>query len=191
MELCKGCRLIKACDMFFVGQGKSKESRNKKAITGYVSQAKPKEIKTDRTSKIMCECGGRYTYTNRATHMKTLKHINTMKALNKQTTEAVTSRRDQHILNKIEKLNVLIKQSIELEKSLHKTTDEEEFLELRDQLSLNQLDYNIHKSKILEMMKYHNEKYNLTSEQYDSQEDCLYAVNEYKQTVMEEHKRGK
>ena len=37
MELCKGCQLIKACDMFFVGQGKSKESRNKKAITGYVS----------------------------------------------------------------------------------------------------------------------------------------------------------
>ena len=63
--------------------------------------------------------------------------------------------------------------------------------ELRGQLSLNQMDYNIYKSQLLEMMKYHNEKYNLTSEQYDSQEDCLYAVNEYKQTVIEAHKRCK
>ena len=75
--------------------------------------------------------------------------------------------------------------------SLHATTDEDELVELRDQLSLNQMDYNIYKSRLLEMIKFHNKKYNITTEQYDSQEDCLYAVNEYKQTVMEEHKRGK
>ena len=53
------------------------------------------------------------------------------------------------------------------------------------------MDYNIYKSLILDILTSHNETYSLTREQYDSQEDCLYAVNEYKQTVMEEHKRGK
>ena len=90
LKLCQGCQMMKSTDMFSPKQGKCKECCSKKAKTGYVSQAKPKEIKPVKTSKIICECGGRDTYSNKATHMKTAKHMDTMNALNKSFTELRT-----------------------------------------------------------------------------------------------------
>ena len=197
-KLCKSCHTIKPKDMFSTNHGKCKECRRIQAKEIYKQHAKPKHEKIEPKTKYICDCGGSYTYCNKSTHLKTEKHIEMMKVLQKaesnETIElkaTLSPRSDQHILNKIEYFNKIIKDYKNTKEMLLETTDLDEINDLNNNLSYIQQDYTQNKYKLLNMFKIYNEKNNITENQYDNKQQCFEVVQNIKTVSNDFVKSGK
>ena len=95
---CKSCKEIKPKEDFSKGHGNCHTCRRNKAKELYREQH-PKQIKEkiDKKAKFICECGGSYTYSNKATHMKTESHISKIEALNRPSTAILAPTPDEYL----------------------------------------------------------------------------------------------
>ena len=59
---------------------KNKEKRSEYNKKWY--EKNREKINARQKEKFTCECGGRYTHTNKAGHLRTKKHLNYVEALN-------------------------------------------------------------------------------------------------------------
>ena len=74
-KICSICKEINSKEAFYKGHAKCKECRSIIVKEAYRKQHPKNTGKVDTKAKFICECGGSYTYTNKATHMKTKTHI--------------------------------------------------------------------------------------------------------------------